>query len=325
MLFLDLDDFKTSTTASATAPATSLLVAVGASTRRHPAARPTRRPGSAATSSRSCSRTSPTAEAPSSRRRPHPRRAARAVRRSQARRSSITRQHRHRARADAGTRRPRSCCATPTWRCTRPRSDGKGRYEIFEPSDARARRRAPRARRPTSARAIERDELRPPLPADRRRSQTGDIVGVEALVRWQHPDRGLVAPARVHPARRGDRAHRPDRPLGPRARRAARRPRGSWPRRQPPLTVSVNLSAPPARRSPTSSSDVAPTLAEHRPRPAPPRSSRSPRACCIARRRTPASAALERARRPRRAARDRRLRHRLLVARATCGGSRSTS
>ena len=34
----------------------------------------------------------------------------------------------------------------------------------------------------------------------------GTIPGVEALVRWQHPERGLLAPGRVRPARRADRA-----------------------------------------------------------------------------------------------------------------------
>ena len=45
--------------------------------------------------------------------------------------------------------------------------------------------------------------------------ETGTIVGLEALVRWEHPDDGLVGPDRVHRARRGDRPDRPDRHLGP--------------------------------------------------------------------------------------------------------------
>ena len=36
--------------------------------------------------------------------------------------------------------------------------------------------------------------------------ETGVITGVEALVRWQHPERGLHLPRRVHPARRALRA-----------------------------------------------------------------------------------------------------------------------
>ena len=60
------------------------------------------------------------------------------------------------------------------------------------------------------------------------RCATARSSGFEALLRWQHPERGLVAPARVHPGRRGERPDRPDRPLGaarglPPGRRAGRR------------------------------------------------------------------------------------------------------
>ena len=43
---------------------------------------------------------------------------------------------------------------------------------------------------------------------------SGARLGVEALVRWQHPQRGLVPPRRVHPGSRGQRPDRQHRCLG---------------------------------------------------------------------------------------------------------------
>ena len=106
-------------------------------------------------------------------------------------------QHRHGGRARTTTARPTSCCATPTSRCIAPRA----RAAAATPSssgDARrggraaaARDRAPSRRRTAGVPA--------PVPADRRRSPTGEVAGFEALVRWQHPDRGLLAPATFLP------------------------------------------------------------------------------------------------------------------------------
>lgn len=69
---------------------------------------------------------------------------------------------------------------------------GKGRYEVFEPAmraatESRSRLRVERAQ------ALERQEfclLYQPI-MDLR---TGDRAGVEALIRWQHPQRGLLHP-----------------------------------------------------------------------------------------------------------------------------------
>ncbi len=75
----------------------------------------------------------------------------------------------------------------------RAKGGGKGRFEIF---DARMRASLV-ARLETEAdlrRALERDELR--LHFQPMRSLRDEaFVGAEALVRWQHPQRGLLAPA----------------------------------------------------------------------------------------------------------------------------------
>ena len=97
-------------------------------------------------------------------------------------------------------------CATPTWPCTGPRS-GAGTATRSStrpcaptpPSGCRSRT--------TCAGPSRQGQLRlyyqPIVHLD-----TGPIAGFEALVRWQHPERGLLLAGRVHPAGRGD---RPDR------------------------------------------------------------------------------------------------------------------
>ena len=60
-------------------------------------------------------------------------------------------------------------------------------------------------------------------------------------MRWQHPERGLIEPARVHPAGRGDGADRSRSAVRARARAATSWPTGAI--HDPAVTVSVNLSA----------------------------------------------------------------------------------
>ena len=69
---------------------------------------------------------------------------------------------------------------------------GKGRYQVFEPAmhDTALRRLELKA---DLQRAIDSNEFilhyQPVIVL-----QTGEIEGLEALVRWQHPERGLTRP-----------------------------------------------------------------------------------------------------------------------------------
>ena len=87
---------------------------------------------------------------------------------------------------------------------------------------------------------------------------TGGIVGFEALVRWEHPQRGLVAPAEFIPVAEETGLISP---LGKWVLREACRQAHEWhelyPADDPPLTMSVNLSARQFRQA-----DLVGTVAE---------------------------------------------------------------
>ena len=98
----------------------------------------------------------------------------------------------------------------------RAKERGRARYELFD--EALRGRALSRLRVENDLRrALERDELilhYQPLVSLRDRA----MVSVEALVRWEHPERGRISPVGLHPGGRGERADRADRPLGARAR-----------------------------------------------------------------------------------------------------------
>ena len=229
--------------------------------RRHAARVATRSRGSAATSSACCcptrldrptSRSPPSACAPRSRSRSIVAGPAAVGRRVD----------RHRALPARRRRRSRRCSSTPTRRCTRPRAATPASPSTTEPSasgdpdpaDAR-RRAAPRARRAASSRCT----------TSRRRAwPTATSSAVEALLRWNHPERGLVAPGEfipiaeqtglIEPLTRYvvDEALRQCRALA-RRRAAARRSRSTssarnLARRRVPGAASSALLAAPRRR-----------------------------------------------------------------------------
>ena len=67
-------------------------------------------------------------------------------------------------------------------------------------------------------------------------AEGGAVVGAEALVRWEHPERGMIPPGAVHPHRRAGRADRAAGRLDP----ARGRPPG---RRVAPARASAAASS----------------------------------------------------------------------------------
>ena len=126
----------------------------------------------------------------------------------------------------------------------RAKAQGRGQFRFFEPAmddEAQARRRLERELR----QALERGEFvlhyQPQLEL-----ASGRLVGVEALVRWNHPERGLVPPGAFIPAAE---ANGLIRPLGAWVLREACRQATVWRERGWDLSVAVNLSPAQLRHS----------------------------------------------------------------------------
>ena len=126
----------------------------------------------------------------------------------------------------------------------RAKEEGKARYKLFDPG-MECRITARMTLENDLRRGIERDEFevyyQPVVALD-----TGRTVGMEALVRWQHPERGLVAPSEFVPLAEEIGLIVP---IGRRVLREACRQAREWQElypsvpSDPPLVIGVNLSA----------------------------------------------------------------------------------
>jgi EAL domain-containing protein (putative c-di-GMP-specific phosphodiesterase class I) len=119
----------------------------------------------------------------------------------------------------------------------RAKREGRGRFHFFEPgmdAEVQARRRLERGLR----RAIKRGEFvlhyQPQFDL-----KTDRVDGVEALVRWRHPQRGLVPPGEFIPAAEASGLVRP---LGAWVLAEACRQARAWRDAGLTLVVAVNLS-----------------------------------------------------------------------------------
>ena len=107
---------------------------------------------------------------------------------------------------------------------------GRGRRPLPALRGADARRAAaPDGARGRAAPRDRRRPVRPALPADRRGRRRAPSPGAEALVRWEHPEHGMVAARPVHRRGRAGRADRAARQPGSCARPCARPPSGTAP------------------------------------------------------------------------------------------------
>ena len=145
------------------------------------------------------------------------------------------------ALGEAGRDRPEDLLRKADTALYQAKGEGKARYALFDPE---AERRTVRRLELENGlrRAVERDEFgvryQPVVSLE-----TGRPVGFEALVRWGHPTRGLVAPGEFVPLAEETGLIVP---IGRRVLREACREARGWEELRPsgpPLTVGVNLSA----------------------------------------------------------------------------------
>ncbi|MGS0757682.1 EAL domain-containing protein, partial [Roseateles sp. GG27B] len=115
---------------------------------------------------------------------------------------------------------------------------GKNRFQLFDASrDADIKSRTEKLHRIAQALLAEELVLFFQPKVDMR---TGELIGLEALVRWQHPDLGLLPPAAFLPLIEN---HVLIETLGEWVIESALRQMGTWARSGFHVTVSVNIAA----------------------------------------------------------------------------------
>ncbi len=115
----------------------------------------------------------------------------------------------------------------------RAKTDGRGTVRFFQ-ADMDKRLRERRALHHDLSSAIERREL--VLHYQPQATIGGEIIGLEALIRWNHPSRGLVPPGMFIPIAEESGLILP---IGEWVLREACREAASWPK---PLQIAINLS-----------------------------------------------------------------------------------
>jgi Amt family ammonium transporter len=139
-----------------------------------------------------------------------------------------------------GTEPPEALIRDSDLAMYRAKERGRGRYELF---DQLMRARAVDQLRTENdlRRALEREELvihyQPVVSL-----ASGEISGFEALVRWQHPERGLLAPGEFIPLAEESELIVD---IGERVLRLACQQAAAWDRERPdgpPIGISVNIS-----------------------------------------------------------------------------------